>query len=101
MFPNIEAFFEKAESAIFDGNQEAAREVMEGANQVNQVCKESLREMLKDEEMRGSDAIACALASRYFRRVAGHLKNVASAAVNPYTHIGYIQIKEAEFKDDD
>lgn len=101
LFPKIEGFFEKAESAIFDGNQEDARHVMEGANQVNQVCKESLREMLKDEGICGSDAIACALASRYFRRVAGHLKNVASAAVNPYTHIGYMQIKEAEFKDDD
>jgi phosphate uptake regulator len=51
--------------------------------------------------MCGADAIACALASRYFRRVAGHLKNVASAAVNPYSHIGYIQLKETEYKDDD
>ena len=98
--PKIEGFFEKAERAIFDGIQEDARQVMEGANEVNQVCKESLREMLKDDKMCGADAIACALASRYFRRVAWHLKNVASAAVNPYTHIGYIQIKEAEFKDD-
>jgi phosphate uptake regulator len=100
LFPKIEGFFEKAESAIFDGNQEDARQVMESANQVNQVCKESLREMLKDDKICGADAVTCALASRYFRRVAGHLKNVASAAVNPYTHIGYIQIKEAEFKDD-
>lgn len=99
--PKIEGFFDKAERALFDGSQEDARQVMEGANQVNQTCKESLRELLKDDNMCGADAIACALAARYFRRVAGHLKNVASAAVNPYSHIGYIQIKEAEFKDDD
>ena len=101
LFPKVEGFFEKAEKAIFDGSQEDARLVLDGAQEVNQVCKENLREMLKDEEICGSDAVACALASRYFRRVAGHLKNVASAAVNPYSHIGYIQIKEAEFKDDD
>ena len=100
LFPKIEGFFEKAETAIFDGSQEDARQVMEGAQEVNKVCKESLREMLEDEKICGADAIACALAYRYFRRVAGHLKNVASAAVNPYSHIGYIQIKEAEFKYD-
>lgn len=101
LHPKVEGFFEKAERAIFDGSQEDARQVLDGAGEVNRTCKQSLRELLKDQEIHVPEAIACALASRYFRRVAGHLRNVASATVNPYSHIGYIQIKEAEFKDDD
>jgi phosphate uptake regulator len=100
LHPRVEGFFELAEKAVFDGSQEAARQVLDGALEVSRTCKQSLRELLKDQEIGAPEAIACALASRYLRRVAGHLKNVASTAVNPYSHIGYIQIKEAEFQND-
>jgi phosphate uptake regulator len=101
LFPKVEGFFGQAERALFDGSEQDAQLVMNGHHEVNQTCKESLRQLLKDHEIDGPEATACALASRYFRRVSGHLKNVASAAVNPYSLIGYIQSTEVEFRDDD
>jgi phosphate uptake regulator len=89
LFPIVEGFFDKTEKALFDSDQELAREVMDGHQNVNQRTEHVVEELLKNEDMSARDGIALALTARYFKRVSSHLKNVATTAVNPFHHIGY------------
>jgi phosphate uptake regulator len=94
MFPTVEDFFQKAESALFDGVEEDARTVIEGHLEINRACEGIVEDLLKDKEIPAPEAIALALTARYFKRVSSHLKNVASTAVNPFPHIGYMHPEE-------
>jgi phosphate uptake regulator len=94
MFPTVGGFFKKAEKALFDGAENDARAVIEGHLDVNRACEGIVEALLKDEEIRAPEAIALALTARYFKRVSSHLKNVASTAVNPFHHIGYMHPDE-------
>ena len=98
IFRNLEIFFEKAENALFDGPEDEAYEVIKGHQSVNWSCEQTLVDLLKDKDISPSEGIAWALTARYFKRVSSHLKNVASTAVNPFSHIGYMQ--DPELKDD-
>jgi len=90
MFPTVEGFFKKAERALFDGVKEDARAVIKGHLEINQDCEGMVEALLKNKEIPAPEAIALALTARYFKRVSSHLKNVASTAVNPFPHIGYM-----------
>ena len=94
MFPTVESFFKKAESALFDGVKEDARAVIKGHLEINQACEGIVEALLKDKQFPAPEAIALALTARYFKRVSSHLKNVASTAVNPFPHIGYMHPEE-------
>ncbi|MBW1871087.1 MAG: hypothetical protein JRJ19_03430 [Deltaproteobacteria bacterium] len=94
IFPKVESFFDKAERALFDGSETDANDVIEGHLEINQACEEILASLLQDPKLSSHDAVAYALTARYFKRIPSHLKNVASTAVNPFSHIGFMNPEE-------
>jgi phosphate uptake regulator len=90
VYQQTESHFDKAERSLFDGQDQDARDVVAGHLVINKTCKALLRELMKDQQVSVPDAIALALTARYFKRVSSHLKNVASTAINPFSHIGYM-----------
>jgi phosphate transport system protein len=93
-YGKVEGFFEKVLRALFDGDEDAAREVIKGHLEINASCEELVEKLMHDENIRAQPAIAYALTARYFKRVSSHLKNVASTAVNPFSHVGYMKTPE-------
>ncbi|HUU03162.1 MAG TPA: PhoU domain-containing protein [Myxococcota bacterium] len=93
-YDKVEGFFSKVLGALFDGDEDAAREVIEGHIAINISCEELVEKLMHDKQINAQPAIAYALIARYFKRVSSHLKNVASTAVNPFSHIGYMQTPE-------
>jgi len=93
-YGKVEGFFEKILRALFDGDENAAREVIQGHLEINSSCEELVEKLMHDEQIHAQPAIAYALTARYFKRVSSHLKNVASTAVNPFAHIGYMKTPE-------
>jgi phosphate uptake regulator len=94
LFPKVDGFFLKAESALFDGVERDAKDVIEGHLEINKVCEETLESVIRHPSLRPHEAVAYVLTARYFKRVSSHLKNVASTAVNPFSHIGYMNPDE-------
>ena len=90
LYPIVFGFFDKSELSLFEGDEEAATEVIAEHLKVIKGSRAILDELMVDENIRPPNAIAYALAARYFKRVSSHLKNVATTAVNPYSHIGYM-----------
>jgi phosphate uptake regulator len=90
LFPKVDAAFLKAESSLFDGVERDARDVISGHLEINKVCEETLESVIRHPSLRPYEAVAYVLTARYFKRVSSHLKNVASTAVNPFSHIGYM-----------
>jgi len=93
-YDKVKGFFDKSLDALFDGDKDAAREVIEGHMEINSSCEELVEKLMHDEEIGAQPAIAYALTSRYIKRVSSHLKNVASTAINPFSHIGYMKTPE-------
>lgn len=94
VFNQVDTFFSKAQSALFDGPVEDATEVIEAHQCINQTCEQVLEELMNDAQIGAPEGIALALTARYFKRVSSHLKNVASTGVNPFSHIGYMHPSE-------
>lgn len=94
LFPRVQGFFDRAERALFDGSEEDARAVIEGHLDLNKDCEEILAALMQDPQLHAHEAVAYALTARYFKRISSHLKNVASTAVNPFSHIGYMHPDE-------
>ncbi len=93
----VGSFFPLAQKALFDGKEDDANQVLHGHHRVNQECEKILEELMKAENhIAAQQAIALALTARYFKRVSSHLKNVASAAINPFPHIGYMHIDKED-----
>jgi len=90
VFKRLGSHFDLAERALFDGSEDDAKEVIEGHLQINQTCEKVLEDLMKDSQIKVPEAIAHALTARYFKRISSHLKNVASTAVNPFSHIGFM-----------
>jgi phosphate uptake regulator len=96
LFPKVDASFDKAERALFDGVEEDANAVIQNHLQITRSCKDILASLIQDPKLYSHEAIAIALTARYFKRVSSHLKNVASTAVNPFSHIGYMGTPKVE-----
>ena len=76
----VEPEFGATLTALRDSDEEAARQVMRDHAQVKEFTDRMLEEAMEAE---GREAIVYAVASRYMRRVSGHLSNVATAVINP------------------
>lgn len=71
--------------ALRDSDEDAARQVMRDHAQVKALTDQVLQEAMESEG--GREVVVYAVASRYLRRVSGHLSNVASAVVNPVDQV--------------
>ena len=75
-----------------------ARTLMEGHWWILQKCDEIVNELIDEPEpsTTSADAVAIALYTRYLKRIAAHLMNIASSIFNPFERIGF----RAESDDD-
>lgn len=89
LFVSAEELFALTARALFEDDEAVGLEVMERHQVINETCEGIIAELLRDASVCGEEGIGLALTSRYFKRVSGHLKNVASTAINPYAQMGY------------
>lgn len=84
--------YKKAMAAFEHGDEEAARDAIAGYDGVARRCEEHLREVMtatsETDCVRRAD-LGLVLLLRYIKRTCGHLKNIASAVVNPFDRIGF------------
>ena len=96
VFAEIESealqIFADTERAFEHNDEEAARAAIAGYDRVARRCegyfKEVLTETSADDCVLRRD-LGLILLLRYVKRTCGHLKNVASAVVNPFDRIGF------------
>lgn len=85
MFDDCITAFSKQDSA-------AANAVMEKYQRVSNLCDGTLERVMTntgDSDVMERQLVALMLLLRYLKRVGAHLKNIASAIVNPYHRIGF------------
>jgi phosphate transport system protein len=84
--------FDLTRRALVDQSESAARRCMERFFTLSRLCDEKLEAILlsarSGTEIERTD-LALALLVRYIKRVGAHLKNIASATVQPFPKIGY------------
>ncbi len=84
--------FADTERAFAHNDEDAAQAAISGYDRVAQRCegyfKEVLTETSADDCVLRRD-LAQILLLRYVKRTCGHLKNIASAVVNPFDRIGF------------
>ncbi len=84
--------FRLTEQAFEHNDESAARRAITLYDQVATRCETHLRRVLTDTSMEDCICrtdIGLVLLLRYIKRTCGHLKNIASAVVNPFERIGY------------
>ncbi len=84
----LEPIFDETIVIIREVNMETGKREMQKCTQIAQKCEAFLKK-LSEDELTVRDAIHATLLLRYLKRIASHLKNVASSVVNPFTRIGY------------
>lgn len=86
---DVSRMYDDTIKAFTGGDDKLAASVMERNAELARTCDALTDRLLADEQMRGREAIIRALLLRFLKRVAAHLKNVASSLVNPYPRLGY------------
>jgi phosphate uptake regulator len=86
------SMFDLTKSAVSDNDEEQAREAMRVYDRLSKLCDGTIRSVIEGETL-GETVEKCylglVLMLRYMKRVGAHLKNIASAVVNPFDSIGY------------
>jgi phosphate uptake regulator len=78
----VEPEFVATLKALRDSDEAAARQVMRDHAEVKALTDDILEQAMESDD--GSrEVLVYAVASRYLRRVSGHLSNVATAVINP------------------
>ena len=83
--------YEQILPMLRSSNAEGARRLMEGNWWILRKCDEIVTELIgsPDPEITPNDAVATALYTRYLKRIAAHLMNIASSIFNPFERIGF------------
>lgn len=83
--------FEKTIKAFKEANEELAEKIVEEYKWISRASDEILIALInnEDSELKAGSAVALALYIRQLKRINSHLRNVASAVVNPFHRIGY------------
>jgi phosphate transport system protein len=80
--------FGETAAVIKEMDKNVAKEGMQKCTDIAKRC-DILLDQLLDETLSAKEAILATLLLRYLKRIAAHLKNVASSVVNPFARIGY------------
>jgi phosphate transport system protein len=77
--------------ALKTSDADTARAIMKGHWWITKKCDEIVGDLVTsiDSQMEQRDAIATALYTRYLKRIAAHLINIASSVFNPFERIGF------------
>jgi phosphate transport system protein len=88
--------FDKVIPVFKDTDKDAARALISDNLWILKSCDEILMEMIKGEDpsLSQSDAVSTGVYSRYLKRTAAHLVNIASSVVNPFESIGFSPEKD-------
>ncbi|MFO7872287.1 MAG: PhoU domain-containing protein [Candidatus Undinarchaeales archaeon] len=81
--------FENTVVAFGQHDKDTAENVMKMNKEFRERTDKILLEVNEDSRLRKRDAITYTLMTRYFRRVAGHLENIASSVISPFPYIGF------------
>jgi len=83
--------YEKIRPTLETSNAKAARSLMIDHWWILKKCDEIVAELIQrpDPELDPRDAIATALYTRYLKRIAAHLINIATSVFNPFERIGF------------
>lgn len=84
--------FDHCTLAFSKQDVDSARKVIEIYQRVSAICDGTLANLVAEAQERESlpkNQVALVLLLRYLKRVAAHLKNVASTVINPYDRIGF------------
>lgn len=84
----IEPLFDETVNVIKELMKDKGKEEMQKCTDVASRCEVFLDKLLEDS-LETKDAIIASLLLRYMKRIACHLKNVASSVVNPFALLGY------------
>lgn len=89
--------FDQINKVMANTDVELAKQMMAEHRDISTQCDKMLADIIsgKIELPSASDAVVLALYSRYLKRVAAHLTNIASSIVNPFPRIGF-RSKETE-----
>ena len=83
----IELFI-KASDSFKNSDRELALEVMDDGYRIAEKCEDIISEIAESDKP-AREVVVLALGSRYMKRIASHLSNIASSIVNPLTEIDY------------
>ena len=88
--------FENTEIAFKKSDKEKAQLVMDANSQLRADTDKLLLDISGDKKLRVSEVLVYALYTRYFRRVAAHLQNIASSVLAPFPYLGFKIEKDKE-----
>jgi len=90
MHGRISGLFTQAAMAFSQANSENAVAVMEEVRTISKECDGMVEEIMNGtDDQDAKSAVAATLTARFFKRVAGHISNIASGVVNPVHQIDY------------
>ena len=84
--------FDLTRDALANGDEDKAREVLRRYDTISKICDGTLKEVITAEgygDCVDKGKLGLVLLLRYMKRVSAHLKNIASAVINPFHRIGY------------
>ncbi|MEE9169158.1 MAG: PhoU domain-containing protein [bacterium] len=87
----VSKVFQSLPPMITSSSKEKARKLITENRWVLRLCDKIDTDLIKekDETLGSGDAVSCALYTRYLKRIAAHLINIASSIVNPFERIGF------------
>jgi phosphate uptake regulator len=85
----IEASIPLTKAAFLDADAEKAKALMADCVWVGHKCDNVLDLLVGDDALSVREAVVFGLLFRYLKRIAAHLKNIASGVANPFHRVGY------------
>jgi phosphate uptake regulator len=85
----IESSFPPIIEAFSDADSEKAKELIDEYTWVSTKCDTVLELLVGDTTLGVREAVVYGLLFRYLKRVAAHLRNIATSVVNPFHRLGY------------
>ena len=82
--------FSKVSTAFKNSDKELALEAVKEAREISKRCEEIILEIV-ESEYTTRQAVVLALGTRYIKRLALHLSNIASSIINPLPELDYIK----------
>jgi len=86
----VEAILDEAHDVLCRGDEARTWILLDRGHEASIHCDRLLR-TLAGSELPASIAVPCALATRYYKRIAKHLMNLLSSVVMPLDQVGYYQ----------
>ncbi len=91
----IKGMFSRTKHAFNDSDTHLAEQVMTALRSLTKRCDMMISQLIRDN-LPTEQAVAYALLSRYFKRVAAHLANIASAVISPVHLIDFVDESPSE-----